>query len=160
MVELAGAWRVAIAGELTLNVPVHVVTRGVQVLVYVKVTVVEPPHANGAPVLLSVKTPPQPPLAETDASQLLKEVLIADCDWHELSVTSAGQVSVTGVSVPTVKLDWQVMVWQVPVAVKVTVTLPPDWEGAPGLLLVIPTVQPPVDVTDASQVAYAALTAV
>ena len=41
---------------------------GAQVLVYVKVTVVAPPQLDGAPVLLLVKTPLHPPLAEAVAN--------------------------------------------------------------------------------------------
>jgi hypothetical protein len=43
----------------------------------VKVTVVEPPQAKGAPVLSLVNTPLQPPLAEAVANQVEKAVLIA-----------------------------------------------------------------------------------
>ena len=44
---------------------------------YVKVTVVEPPQASGAPELLLVKTPLQPPEAEAVANQVANEALIA-----------------------------------------------------------------------------------
>lgn len=49
--------------QATVNVAWQVVVSGAQVLVKVKVTVVLPPQADGAPVLLFVKTPLQPPLA-------------------------------------------------------------------------------------------------
>jgi hypothetical protein len=44
----------------------------------VKITVVDPPHALGAPVLLLVKTPLQPPLADAVASHVAKAVFTAD----------------------------------------------------------------------------------
>jgi hypothetical protein len=43
----------------------------------VKVTVVEPPQAEGAPVLLFVNTPLQPPLAVAEANQVAKAVFTA-----------------------------------------------------------------------------------
>jgi len=56
-------------GVVTVNVAEHVVVNGSQVLVYVNNTVVEPPQADGAPVLSLVITPLQPPLADTVANQ-------------------------------------------------------------------------------------------
>jgi hypothetical protein len=48
-----------------------------QSLVTVNVTVVVPPHANGAPVLLFVNTGLHPPVAETVASHVVNLALIA-----------------------------------------------------------------------------------
>jgi hypothetical protein len=62
----------------------------------VKVTVVEPPQADGAPVLLFVKTPLQPPLALAVASQVAKAEFTAACVWHAETVVLVGQVSITG----------------------------------------------------------------
>jgi hypothetical protein len=61
----------------------------------VKVTVVEPPQADGAPVLLLVKTPLQPPLAEAVASQVAKAEFTAACVWQAATVVLIGQVSTT-----------------------------------------------------------------
>ena len=44
--------------------------------------------------------------------------------------------------------------WQLLVAVNVTVAVPPQASGAPMLLLVRMVPQPPLTVTDASQLAY------
>ena len=58
-----------IAGVLnTVNLLVHVVVRGAQVLVYVQVTSIYPPLAEGATGLAGnlERTPLQPPLAVVD----------------------------------------------------------------------------------------------
>ena len=55
--------------ELTVKVAMQVFGAS-QLLVTVKVTVLLPPHAGGAPVLLLVSTELQPPLNETVASQV------------------------------------------------------------------------------------------
>ena len=75
-----------------------------------KVTVVEPPQAAGAPVLLLVKTPLQPPLADAVANQVAKAVLMAACDWQAATVVFVGQVSTTVGAAGTVKVAWQVVV--------------------------------------------------
>jgi hypothetical protein len=72
--------------------------------VYVKVTVVEPPQALGAPVLLLVKTPLQPPLALAVASHVAKAVFIAACVWQAAAVVLVGQVSTTVGAAATVKI--------------------------------------------------------
>jgi hypothetical protein len=76
----------------------------------VKVTVVEPPQAKGAPVLSLVKTPLQPPVADTVANQVEKAVLIAAWDWQAAVVIFVGQVSTTVGAAGTVKVAWQVVV--------------------------------------------------
>jgi hypothetical protein len=66
-----------------------------------------------------------------------------------------GQVKSTAGAAITVKVRVQVTgVWQLLVAVNVTVELPPQALGAPGLLLVNTVPQPPDTDTDASQAAY------
>jgi hypothetical protein len=70
----------------------------------VKVTVVEPPQADGAPVLLLVKTPLQPPLALAVASQVLKAAFTAAWVWQAVVVVFIGQVSVTVGAAATVKV--------------------------------------------------------
>ena len=71
---------------------------------------VEPPAAEGAPVLLLVKTPLQPPLADAVANQVEKAVLIAACVWPNGSVWGCGQVRLTVGAAGTVKVAWQVVV--------------------------------------------------
>ena len=78
---------------VTVNVAEHVVTNGSQVLVYVKITVLEPPQLEGAPVELFVKTPLQPPPAFTVANHVAYFVLIAACVWQAASVVATGHVS-------------------------------------------------------------------
>ena len=66
---------------------------------------VDPPHAAGAPVLLLVNTPLQPPLADAVASQFAKAVFTAACVWHAGAVVLVGQVNTTdGEATVTVKL--------------------------------------------------------
>lgn len=63
---------------LTVNVAEQVFGAS-QSLVTVNVTVVVPPQANGAPVLLLVNTGLQPPVAETVANQMANLELMAAC---------------------------------------------------------------------------------
>lgn len=63
----------------TVNVAWQVVVNGAHVLVYVNVTVVEPPQADGAPELLLVNTPLQPPLAVAVANHVAKALFTAAC---------------------------------------------------------------------------------
>jgi hypothetical protein len=74
-----GHVKLTAAGAVTVNVAWHVVVRGAHVLVYVNVTVVEPPQAGGAPVLSLVSTPPTPPLPDAVASHAVKAVFTAVC---------------------------------------------------------------------------------
>jgi hypothetical protein len=76
----------------------------------VKTTVVEPPQADGAPVLLFVNTPLQPPEAVAVASQVLKAVFTAACVWQAVVVVFTGQVKAKGWGAVTVKVAWQVVV--------------------------------------------------
>ena len=69
-----------------------------------KVTVVEPPQALGAPVLLLVKTPLQPPLAEAVASHVAKAASTAAWVWQENTVVFVGHVKVTVGAAGTVKV--------------------------------------------------------
>jgi hypothetical protein len=113
--------------------------------VYVKVTVVVPPVAGGAPVLLFVSTPLQPPLALTVPSQVLKAALICACVCPKGSVWLVGQVKITGGGAETVKVAWQVWVSgaQVLNASNVTVFTSPQLEGEKLPLLLPVTLQPP-----------------
>jgi hypothetical protein len=149
---------VTVGAALTVNVLMQV-TGAWQSLFTVKVTVVEPPHADGAPVLLFVKTGLQPPLTETVANQVANFALMAAWVWQAASVVVVGQLSTTGDAF-TVKLRVQVVgTPQLFDTVKVTVDVPPQADGAPRLLLVKTALQPPVKVAVASQVAYFALMA-
>ncbi len=60
-------------------------------------------------MLLFVRTPLQPPLAEAVASHVAKAVLTAACVWQAAAVVFVGQVSTTGDDA-TVKVAWQVVV--------------------------------------------------
>ena len=137
------------------------VVAGAQLLVYVNVTVVEPPVAAGAPVLLLVNTPLQPPLADAVASHVAKAAFTAACVWPEAVVVLVGQVNTTVGAAATVKVAWQVVVngAQPLVYVNVTVVEPPQADGAPVLLLVNTPLQPPLADTVASHAANAAFTA-
>ena len=68
------------------------------------VTVVEPPQADGAPMLLLVKTPLQPPLAEAVASHAANCAFTAACVWQAATVVLIGQVSITVGAAVTVKV--------------------------------------------------------
>ena len=78
-VVFVGQVNTTVGAAGTVKVAVQVVVSGAQLLVYVKVTVVEPPQAAGAPVLLFVRTPLQPPLADAVASQVVNAVFTAAC---------------------------------------------------------------------------------
>jgi hypothetical protein len=67
-----------VASGGTVNVAWQVEVAPVQVLVAVNVTVVEPPQAFGAPVLLSVSVAHPP--TDAVANQLLKAISIVLCD--------------------------------------------------------------------------------
>jgi hypothetical protein len=58
----------------------------------VNVTVVAPPQAGGAPVLLLVSTPPIPPLPDAVASHAANAVFTAVCVWQAADVVIVGQV--------------------------------------------------------------------
>lgn len=64
----------------------------------------EPPQAGGAPVLLLVKTPLQPPVPLAVASQVLKAAFTAACVWQAAVVVFTGQVSTAGGVAETVKV--------------------------------------------------------
>jgi len=56
-------------GPVTVKVAEQVAVNGSQLLVYVNVTVVEPPQEDGAPVLSLVMTTLQPPVDDAVANQ-------------------------------------------------------------------------------------------
>ncbi len=70
----------------------------------------EPPQADGAPVLLLVKTPLHPPLAVALASHAANWAFTADCVWQAATVVLTGQLNTTGGGAATVKVAWQVVV--------------------------------------------------
>ena len=95
----------------TVNVAWQVVVNGAQLLVYVNVTVLEPPvQAVGAPVLLFERMPLHPPLADAVANHALKAVFICACVKHAPVVVFTGQVNVTVGGAGTVNVAWQVVV--------------------------------------------------
>jgi hypothetical protein len=87
-----------------VKVLVQVVVNGAQLLVYINVTVVEPPQIEGGPWLLFDKLPLQPPLAFAAASHAANCALTSFCVWQEATVKSAGQLSTTGAGAGTVKV--------------------------------------------------------
>jgi hypothetical protein len=153
-VTSAGQVKFTEAGALTVKVRVQVCVAS-QLLVTVNVTDTEPPQANGAPMLLLVNVRLQPPVAVAEASQARYFTFICDCVWQAASVTFAGQLNATGAGPVTVKLRVQVTgASQSLVTVKVTVEVPPQALGVPGLLFVNTALQPPLAVAVASQAAY------
>ena len=116
------------------------------------VTVVLPPHTDGAPILSLVKTPAQPPDAVADANHDANAASISACVENIGMVTGAGQLSTGVVAGCTANVRVQsIVVPQLFVAVKVTVTEPPQALGAPVLLLLNTVLQPPLTVADANQ---------
>jgi hypothetical protein len=61
-------------------------------------------------VLLFVKTPLQPPLAEAVASQVAKAAFTAACVWQAATVVFVGQANTTVGAAETVKVAWQVVI--------------------------------------------------
>jgi hypothetical protein len=74
----AGQVNVTGGAGVTLNVELHVFA-GSQFEVTVKTTVLLPPHASGAPLLLLVITGLQPPLTDAVANQVANLESIVDC---------------------------------------------------------------------------------
>jgi hypothetical protein len=152
-VTLAGHVKVTAGAAVTVNVAEHVLGPS-QELVTVKVTVVVPPHAGGAPELLLEMAALQPPLNVAVASHAVNLELIVACVWQAASVTLAGQVKVTAGAAVTVNVAEQVLgPSQELVTVNVTVVVPPHAGGAPELLLEMAALQPPENVTVASHAA-------
>lgn len=75
---LTGQFSVTAGAVVTVKVALQVFGLS-QPLVTVKVTVVVPPQAFGAPVLLLVTEVLQPPVTVTVVSQVLNLLSIADC---------------------------------------------------------------------------------
>jgi hypothetical protein len=159
---LAGQINDTGGGFATVNDAAHVVVVGAQLLVYVNVTVVVPPQALGAPVLLLLRAPLHPPLELAVASHAANSAFTAVCVWQDATVVLVGQTSDTGGGAETVKLAEQVVTVgaQLLVYVNVTVVVPPQALGAPVLLLLRAPLHPPLELAVASQAANSALTAV
>ena len=107
---------------------------------------VAPPQEDGAPVLLFVKTPLHPPLADAVANHALKAVFTCACVKQAAVLVFTGQVNdITG-GAGTVNVAWQVVVSgaQLLVQVNVTVVAPPHADGAPVLLFVNTPLHPPL----------------
>ena len=101
---LVGQVSTTVGAAATEKVAIQVVVNGAQVLVYVNVTVVEPPHADGAPVLSLVNTPLHPPVAEAVANHVAKALFTAACVWQAVVVVFVGQVNTTVGAAATVKV--------------------------------------------------------
>ena len=104
VVVFTGQVSATVGGAVTVKVAWQVVVVGAQELVYVNVTVVEPPQAEGGPVLLLVRPPLQPPVPLAVASQVAKAEFTAACVWHAAVVVFTGQVSTTVGAGGTVKV--------------------------------------------------------
>ena len=110
VVVFTGQVNDTVGGAATVNVAWQVVVNGAHELVLVNVTVVEPPQAGGAPVLLFDNTPLHPPLADGVANHALKAVFT--CAWVKQAdvVVFTGQVNDTTGGPGTVNVAWQVVV--------------------------------------------------
>jgi hypothetical protein len=75
----------------------------------------------------------QPPLEDTEASQLLYALLISVCE-QEVTVVFCGQVNTTALGLATVNDALHDRVKQLFVTVHVTVVVPPQIPGATGLV--------------------------
>jgi hypothetical protein len=158
-VTFAGHVSTTAGAAVTVKVAEHVFGPSHE-LVTVNVTVAVPPQAGGAPELLLVNEALQPPLNVAVASHAANFVLIADCVWHDASVTLAGQVSVTAGAAVTVKVAEHVFgPSHVLVTVNVTVVVPPQAGGAPELLLEMAALHPPLKVAVANHAANLVLIA-
>jgi hypothetical protein len=76
----------------------------------VNVTVVEPPPAAGAPVLLFVNTPLHPPDPDAVANHALKAEFTCDCSKPDAVLVFTGHVKDTTGGAGTVNVAWQVVV--------------------------------------------------
>jgi hypothetical protein len=106
--------------------------KGAQLLSYVHVTEVLPPHAGGALVALFAMIPLHPPPAFVVSSQSIKAASIASCVWHGACVWSSAQTnSISGACSTVNVLVHSVMKGgQLFSYVHVTSTLPPQAGGA------------------------------
>src|SRR6266436_4569022 len=153
-----------VGGAVTVNVALAV-TLDAHDDVAVHVTVVVPPHANGAPVLLLVTVTLHPPLFVAPPNQVLYAASTAACVWQLVAVVLVGVVKRTVVDGGRVNVALHVVSNGAlavtldahdDVAVHVTVVVPPHANGAPVLLLVTVTLHPPLFVAPPNQVLYAA----
>jgi hypothetical protein len=76
----------------------------------VNVTVVEPPHADGAPVLSFVNTPLHPPDPDAVANHALKAEFTCACVKQAAVAVLTGHVNDTTGGAFTVNVAWQVVV--------------------------------------------------
>jgi hypothetical protein len=152
---------VKVIGGSTVNVAWHVVVRGAQELVYVNVTVVEPPPAAGAPELLFVSTPLHPPLPDAVANHAAKAAFTAAWVWPLGVEVFTGHVNTTASGAVTVNVASHVLIVasQLLVKVNVTVVEPPHADGAP-VLLFVSTPLTPLPEAVASHAVKALFTAV
>ena len=148
-----------VGGAVTVNVALAV-TLDAHDDVAVHVTVVVPPHANGAPVLLLVTVTLHPPLFVAPPNQVLYAASTAACVWQLVVVVLVGVVKLTVVDAGTVNVALHVVLngAQLLLYVKVTVLLPPQLLGAPVLLLLNAPLHPPLALAVPSHAVNAAST--
>jgi hypothetical protein len=138
----AGAWvTVKLAAQVLVS----------HVLVTVNVTVRVPPaHRRGAvPPLLVTEPRLQPPLADTEPSQLLYALFISVCE-QDVTVVFCGHVIVTADGADTVNDEVHDCVPQKLVTVHVTEVVPPHIPGATGFVGFLVGDPPPL-LTELSQ---------
>lgn len=153
---LTGQVKLTLGAVVTVKEALHVFVAS-QLLVTVQVTVFEPPHAAGAPVLLLLMETLQPPVLEKVLSQFVNLVLMLVCVWQAASVTFTGQVSTTEAGAVTVNTAEHVLLGsQLDVTVHVTVLEPPQAGGALPPLFERAALQPPLKVAEFNHVVYAA----
>lgn len=118
-------------------------------------TVLDPPQKSGGPELLLDKKGLQPPNELTSVSHCKYNESTRVCEVHGGAARIGGQLRRTGGAEVTVKTAEHVMVEsQLLVAVKVTVTSPPQAEGADPPLLDSDVLHPPEVAAVVSQLLY------
>jgi len=132
------------------------VTLFAQLLIPVKITVLEPPHSDGAPFALFAIIGVQPPVIVAVANQLVNKASTSACDLQVFNVKLVGQVSTNVGGAETVNVAEHVFgASQALVTVNVTVLESPHAEGSfGGALLLKLTLHPPVIPTDDSHALY------
>lgn len=110
VVVFTGQVNTTVDGAGTVNVAWQVVVYGAQMLVYVNSTVVDPPQAGGAPVLLFVNIPLHPPVPDAVANHALKAAFTCPCVKQAAVVVLTGHVNTTVAGAGTVNVAWHVVV--------------------------------------------------
>jgi hypothetical protein len=147
--------QVSITAGAEVTVKVELLTTSTsQSLVAVHVTVVDPPHAAGAPAALLVTLRLHPPPEDTPVSHVAYLASIVAWVWQGDSVAAAGAVSTTTGDAVAVNVFVQVTgSWQSLVTVQVTDFVSPQAAGGPVLLFVSTQLQLLMKEAEASQAA-------